>query len=89
MVKKLKISTDVFFFYKKILDIFFDGVLNRKESFVDYQSVILTKSKKLAFVQRGKKKKMKFLLSFFFLQKWLDMLVDSIGRFYARDVKVV
>ena len=38
-----------FFFYKKILDIFFDGVLNRKESFVDYQSVILTKSKKLAF----------------------------------------
>ena len=32
---------------------------------------------------------MKFLLSFFFLQKWLDMLVDSIGRFYARDVKVV
>ena len=53
MVKKLKISTDVFFFYKKILDIFFDGVLNRKESFVDYQSVILTKSKKLAFFPKG------------------------------------
>ena len=32
---------------------------------------------------------MKFLLSFFFLQKRLDMLVDSIDRFYARDVKVV
>ena len=35
-------------FYKKILGIFFDGVLNRKESFLDYQSVILTKSKKIS-----------------------------------------
>ena len=66
----------------------FDDVLDRKEGFLECKNVTLPLSKNSHFVHRGKKK-MKFLLSFFFLQKWLDMLVDSIGRFYARDVKVV
>lgn len=73
--QKYEICQD-FFFSKKTLDMTLHDVLERKEGFLDYKKVILTYSKNMEFTHDFSQN-WKFLLSLFFSEKDLDMMLSN------------